>query len=138
MKKVAIMMLIVISSFVVGLGNFTTVYAAPKAQMTDGGGTGSSKECGALGSTTDKNTFAYYLQMLFDIVKFLGPALVLIMTIIDLVKITAEQKQDEDFKKLGGKTLKRFIYAALIFTLPSLIGYLLGIFGIIGYGTCVM
>ena len=133
------MMLVLISSLVVGLGDFTTVYAAPQNTMqTDTGASTSGRACGVLGSTSDKKTFAYYLQIVFNIIKFLGPVLVLLMTIIDLVKITAEQKQDEDFKKLGSKTLKRFIYAAIIFMLPSIISYLLEIFGIIGYGTCVV
>ena len=138
MKKAVIMVLILMFGLVVGLGNFTTVYAAPQSTMETDTGTSGGRDCGILGSTGNKNHFAYYLQMMFNIVKFLGPTLVLLMTIIDLVKITAEQKQDEDIKKLGSKTLKRFIYAAILFTLPSLISYLLSIFGIIGYGTCVI
>jgi len=124
-----------ITSFTFAVGNSTSVYAksTSTASVSE-----SSKSCGVLGSTGDSNTFAYYLQIVFDVIKFLGPVLVLIMTIIDLVKITAEQKQDEDIKKLGSKTIKRFVYAAILFTLPSVIGYLLGLFGIIGFGTCVV
>ena len=135
MKKVIIMILIMITSFTFAVGNSTSVYAksTSTASVSE-----SSKSCGVLGSTGDSNTFAYYLQIVFDVIKFLGPVLVLIMTIIDLVKITAEQKQDEDIKKLGSKTIKRFVYAAILFTLPSVIGYLLGLFGIIGFGTCVV
>ena len=92
-------------------------------------------DCGVLGDPNNPDTFAYYLQQVFNIIRFLGPILVLAMTIFDLVKITAEQKQDGELQKLGAKTLKRLIYAVLIFMLPTLITTVFHFIGL--YGTCV-
>ncbi len=89
---------------------------------------------GVFGDPEDPNYIAYYLQLIFNIIKFLGPVLVIVMSIIDLLKVTAEQKQDGELEKLGGKTLKRLIYAVIIFVLPSLINYIFGLIGL--YGTC--
>ena len=89
---------------------------------------------GVFGDPENPNYIAYYLQLIFNIMKFLGPVLVIVMSIIDLLKVTAEQKQDGELEKLGTKTLKRLIYAVIIFVLPSLINYLFGLIGL--YGTC--
>ena len=89
---------------------------------------------GVFGDPEDPNYIAYYLQLIFNIMKFLGPVLVIVMSIIDLLKVSAEQKQDGELEKLGSKTLKRLIYAVIIFTLPSLINYIFGLVGL--YGTC--
>ncbi len=89
---------------------------------------------GVFGDPSDPNYIAYYLQLIFNIMKFLGPVLVIVMSIIDLLKVTAEQKQDGELEKLGTKTFKRLIYAVIIFILPSLINYLFGLIGL--YGTC--
>ena len=89
---------------------------------------------GVFGDPEDPNYIAYYLQLIFNIIKFLGPVLVIVMSIIDLLKVTAEQKQDGELEKLGSKTLKRLIYAVIIFVLPTLINYIFGLIGL--YGTC--
>ena len=95
----------------------------------------SKDSCGGVfGSINNKENFAYYLFHAFQIMKFLGPILVVVMSILDLVKITADPKQDDQLQKLGFKTLKRLVYAALIFVLPDLINYLFGLVGL--YGTC--
>lgn len=89
---------------------------------------------GVFGDPEDPNYIAYYLQLIFNIIKFLGPVLVIVMSIIDLLKVTAEQKQDGELEKLGSKTFKRLIYAVIIFVLPTLINYIFGLIGL--YGTC--
>lgn len=90
--------------------------------------------CGLFGDPSDPNAFAYYLQKSFDIIRFAGPILVILMTIFDLVKVTAEQKQDGELKKIGIKTLKRVIYAVILFALPTLINVVFDLIGL--YGTC--
>ena len=93
------------------------------------------KKCGIFGDPDDPNEFAYYLQQVFYIIRFAAPILVILMTIIDLVKVTAEEKQDGELKKIGIKTLKRAIYAVIIFVLPTLITVVFELVGL--YGTCV-
>ena len=92
-------------------------------------------DCGLFGSPQNPNDFAYYLQQIFNIIRFLGPILVLIMTIVDLLKVTASEKQDGELKKIGIKTLKRAIYAVILFALPTLITVIFELIGL--YGTCV-
>ena len=123
MKKVLVSILMVFSMFMI---LSTNVYAKVV----------SSVSCPLFGEIDNPNHFAYYLQIAFDIIKFLGPVLVLLMSIIDLIKITADGKQDDQLQKLGKKTLKRIIYAALLFVIPQLLSWLLNLIGLTG--TCVM
>ena len=93
-----------------------------------------SEQCGVFGDPTKDEYFAFYLQKALDIMQFLAPVLVIIMTILDLIKITSEQKQDGELKKLGFKTLKRFIYAVLVMFVPSIINIVFPLIGL--YGSC--
>lgn len=95
----------------------------------------SGNDCGLFGDPSDPEAFAFYLQQVFNIIRFLGPILVLLMTIMDLIKVTAEQKQDGELKKIGIKTLKRAIYAVILFALPTLLTQVFHLIGL--YGTCV-
>ncbi|MBE6139917.1 MAG: hypothetical protein E7172_00005 [Firmicutes bacterium] len=54
------------------------------------------------------------------ILKIVIPLILIIVTIIDLVKIIISG-EEKDFKDLILRSLKKFIAAALIFFLPSLI-----------------
>ena len=138
MKKVIMTLILVIIAFVI---NINPVYALGEATKKSSGSQtvssakSSGNDCGGVfGSTSDPEAFAYYLQGAFNIMKFLGPILLFVLSILDLVKITAEQKQDDQLVKLAGKTLKRAVYAVLIFVLPDLINYIFGLVGL--YGTC--
>lgn len=138
MKKLVILVILIISGFMINMvvvnaegSNYNGSYRDDSNIMKQQ----SYADCGVLGNPKDSNTFAFYLQTVFDIIRFLGPVLVLVMTIIDLVKVTAEQKQDGEIQKIGVKTLKRFIYAVLIFALPTLITSIFHLIGL--YGTCV-
>ena len=95
----------------------------------------SSEDCGVLGSPSNKNTIAYYLQVVFNLIKFAGPILVILFTIKEFVVLIAEQKLDSEMTKVGQKTLKRVIYAILLFFIPSLLNVILDFAGL--YGTCL-
>ena len=118
MKKVVLVMVLILVGFTINMG---VVSAA------DG--------CGLFGDPTNPDNIAFYLQELFNIIRFLGPILVILVTILDLVKVTAEQKQDGELKKIGIKTLKRVIYAVILFALPTLITVVFEFIGL--YGTCI-
>lgn len=77
-------------------------------------------------------TMTELIQNLFDLIQVAGPILLIIMTIIDLMKAVASGK--DELKKLGEKTVKRVIYAALLFVFPPILNWLLQIFGL--FGTC--
>ena len=57
----------------------------------------------------------------------------IVTTIIDLFKTVSKQDKD-DFKKLGSRSIKRIIYAVLIFFLPIIINFVFHLVGL--YGTC--
>ncbi len=67
------------------------------------------------------------------LMQIAGPILVIIMTIIDLIKATANGGKD-DLSKVGKKTVKRLIYAVLLFLIPTILNWVFSIFGI--YGVC--
>ena len=86
-----------------------------------------------LGDYDDPEYLGYYLAKLLEIIKFAGPILVVVMTIVDLIKVLANGKNDE-LTKLGVKTLKRLIYAIMLFFIPSLLDWTFKLVGI--YGVC--
>ena len=67
------------------------------------------------------------------LMQIAGPILVIIMTIIDLIKATATGGKD-DLSKVGKKTVKRLIYAVLLFLIPTILNWVFSIFGV--YGVC--
>lgn len=67
------------------------------------------------------------------LMQIAGPILVIVMTIIDLIKATATGGK-EDLSKVGKKTVKRLIYAVLLFLIPTILNWVFSIFGV--YGVC--
>lgn len=111
---------LIIFSFLIFIANMNISYAE-----TDDG----VKLCqGILGED-----LTALLKDALRLMQIAGPILVIIMTIIDLIKAVASGGKD-DLSKLGTKTLKRLIYAVLLFVIPSLLDWLFSLFSI--YGTC--
>lgn len=110
----------IIFSFLIFMANMNISYAANE--------TGTAACKGLFG-----DTLTGMVQDALDLMKIAGPILVIVMTIIDLVKAVASGGKD-DLSKLGTKTIKRLIYAVLLFVIPSLLDWLFGLFSI--YGTC--
>lgn len=76
---------------------------------------------------------AYYLQFIFNLMKYAAILMLLGLTIAEFIKATASGKEDAIPKALK-TTLKRAIIAVVIFFLPMLIEFVLELFGL--YGTC--
>ena len=57
-------------------------------------------------------------------VKYIVPVMVIILSILDFIKITGTDKEDE-IKKSQGKFVRRLISAALIFIIPFIIEFIL-------------
>ena len=85
------------------------------------------------GDYNDPEYFGYYLAKLLEVIKFAGPILVVMMTIVDLIKVLTSGKNDE-LTKFVVKTIKRVIYAVLLFMIPSLLDWVFKLVGI--YGIC--
>ena len=111
---------LIIFSFSIFMVNMNVSYAANE--------TGTAACKGLFG-----DTLTGMVQDALDLMKIAGPILVIVMTIIDLIKAVASDGKD-DLSKLGTKTIKRLIYAVLLFVIPSLLDWLFGLFSI--YGTC--
>lgn len=74
--------------------------------------------------------FGILLGQAFDIIKFAVPILIIGLGVVDYVKALAAQNQDE-VKRSTNKLIKRLIIGIIIFLLPTLIEFALGI---VGYG----
>lgn len=86
-----------------------------------------------IGKPDEKGSVAYILQKALNFIKFLGPILVVALTIMDLVKAVASNDKDALSKML--KTLtKRIVYALLLFVFPTLLDFVLQF--ISTHGTC--
>lgn len=76
---------------------------------------------------------------IFKIVKwmrYLVPILLILLSVLDFIKAIASDSEDE-MRKVGAKFVKRLIVAAIIFLLPLMLEFLLGIFNIDTYDYCL-
>ena len=108
----------IVFSFLIFMANINISYAA-----TDDG---VSKCQGVL--SPDLTSL---LKDALRLMQIAGP--ILVMTIIDLIKATADGGKD-DLSKVGKKTVKRLIYAVLLFLIPTILDWIFSIFSI--YGVC--
>jgi len=76
---------------------------------------------------------AYYLQFVFNLMKYAAILMLLGLTIAEFMKAITSSNQDAIQKALKA-TIKRAIIAVVIFFLPMLIEFVLSLFGL--YGTC--
>ncbi len=67
---------------------------------------------------------AYVLQKIFNFMQFLGPILVIVITVFDLVKTVANDDKDA-LSKFLKTTSRRLIYAVLLFVFPSILNLVL-------------
>ncbi len=75
-----------------------------------------------------------YLQIGFNVIKYLAVIILLVLCIIDFIKAITSQDKDL-LKKAINTSVKRLIIAIIIFFLPTVIDFLLKLFGIED-GTC--
>ncbi len=88
-----------------------------------------------LGSVTDKNAPAYYLDFAFNILKYFAIIILFVFTLIDFIKATISS-DDQALKKALQQSIKRVIICLIIFFLPILIEFILELLGIIDDPTC--
>jgi len=74
-----------------------------------------------------------FLQQVFDIIKYAGPLLCLVLSTADFVKAAASQDKDA-LVKATKTTGKRVVYALILFFVPTLINFLFPLLGWVG--TC--
>ena len=70
-----------------------------------------------------------WIMKVVEWVRYIVPILLIILSIMDFMKAISSESDDE-IRKAGARFVKRLIVAALIFVLPLLLEFLLGIFNI--------
>ena len=97
--------------------------------------TGCEKVFGAYsnGKFTNQKSLGYFLQTAFNIIKYIVPIILIVLTMIDFLK--AVSSGDKDIVKVAtSKLVKRAIIALVIFLIPTLLQLVLGL--VTSYGTC--
>ena len=90
-----------------------------------------------LGTTGNPDSPAYWVQLIISIMRYIAIIALVIMITIDFIQALIKQDSDA-LKQATNKSIKRIIYAILIFFIPWLIKFLLGLFGIIEGNDCVI
>ena len=88
-----------------------------------------------LGDPTVEDSVAWLLQKALNIVKIVGPLLVVVLSSIDFAKVIING-DDDAMTKAGKKLGIRLVLAAALFFIPTLVIVLLDVFGIMGDPTC--
>ena len=85
------------------------------------------------GDPNKEGDFANFLQQIFNVFKYLAPALVIVLSIVEFIKAAASDDKDA-LMKAGKKTGVRIVLAIALFFIPGLINFLFDKLG--WYGTC--
>ncbi len=88
-----------------------------------------------LGDPGDPNSVAWLLQQILNIIKVVGPLLVVVLSSIDFAKVIIKS-DDEAMAKAQKKLIIRLILAALLFFIPLLVEVMLDVFGFTSSATC--
>ncbi len=87
---------------------------------------GNSKYCGSLG-----NRIVNWIFKIIRYIRYGLPPVAIILSILDYIKAISSEN-DDDIKKTNGKVIKRLIAVALLFVIPFIISFILGLFDIPG------
>lgn len=87
-----------------------------------------------LGDVDDEKSVAWLLQQVFNVIKIVGPVVVIVLSSIDFAKVIIKN-DDEAMAKAQKKLIVRLILAALLFFIPMLVELALKIFGLTGTST---
>ena len=87
-----------------------------------------------LGDVDCEDSVAWLIQMILNVVKVIGPILVVILSSIDFIMVIVNSDNDK-FQKAQKKLVTRLVLAALLFLIPVIVQVLLQVFGITGNAT---
>lgn len=86
-----------------------------------------------IGDPNEEGDFAYYLNSAFNFIQYLGPVILIIISIIDYARAISSGDKDI-ISKLNKKSVTRIIFVFLLFFIPLLIKIILTMFGM--YSNC--
>lgn len=85
------------------------------------------------GDVNDQNQIAYYMQYAFNIIKYIGIVLCIVLSAVDVVKYILSGDKD-GYKSVVGKIVKRLCYACVLVFLPNVLEITFKLLNL--YGTC--
>lgn len=108
-----------------------------KSSRSDNEGLSVGEEkCGSiLGMPDEAKTPAWYLQIVFEIMKYIGIVILIVFTIMDFVGAVLAH-DDNKIKESMRKGILRLVCCVVIFILPTLIKFILTFLDIYGPSTC--
>lgn len=79
-----------------------------------------------------------FVFMLIDLVLFIVPMGLIVMVMVDFMKNVIAGKEDE-MKKNANVAIKRIGFAAVLFLIPYIVGFVISLLGNLGvdYATCI-
>ena len=79
-----------------------------------------------------------FVFMLIDLILFIVPMGLIVMVMVDFMKNVIAGKEDE-MKKNAGVAIKRIGFAAVLFLIPHIVGFVISLLGSLGvdYATCI-
>ncbi len=80
------------------------------------------------------HTPRYYVKMALEVIKYLGIALCLILTVVDYVKALIGDEK-EMYKTIAKKFSMRLVYAIFMFFIPTIVKFILRV--VTGYVDCI-
>ncbi len=86
-----------------------------------------------LGDPEDANYPAYWIQYSLNIMRYAAIIALLGFSTADFIKAIVAQDNDA-LQKAIQKTVKRAIYAVILFFVPMIVSFIMNLFGV--YGTC--
>lgn len=87
-----------------------------------------------LGDVDCEDSVAWLVQIIFNIVKIVGPILVVLLSSVDFIMVIIKSDNDQ-FQKAQKKLITRLVLALLLFLIPTIVQVLLQVFGITGSAT---
>lgn len=88
-----------------------------------------------LGNPNDPNSVAWLLQQALNVIRVVGPILVIILSSFDFIRVIINN-DDEAMGKAQKKLVMRLVLVALLFFIPTLVEVLLRIFNLTSTATC--
>ena len=79
---------------------------------------------------------AYYLQIVLDIIRYLGIIICIVMSAVDFFKTLFADDKD-GYKKVITRSIKRLGFAVVIFFLPTLVMAVLDFVGVVNVRPCI-
>lgn len=85
------------------------------------------------GKFVSKNSLGYFLQSIFNVIKYVVPILLIVLTVVEFLKAVTSGDKDNITKALK-KTYTRLIIVVIIFLVPTILDLLLSF--VTENGTC--